>query len=522
MSDAGTEAGYTGEPAPERLNLAELVIARAAAAAPDRVALVVVTDATASAEGAERWTFGELDHAVRSVAAGLLDEGLEPGDRLVIRLGNTSDYALLHFGAMAAGIISLPTSPQLTPDEVSFLVEDSGARAVAMSDALAVDLPPAVSRVSPDDVARWRVEASPAAYGLTRDDDPAFLVYTSGTTGRPKGVLHAHRSAWGRRPMHDAWLGLREGDVLLHAGAFNWTYTLGVGLTDPWSNQATALIYSGARDPGVWARLIEAHRATIFAAVPGVYRQLLRSAALDAADLSSLRHGVTAGEALPPALLEEWRERTGLELYEALGMSEVSTFISSGPGTPVRPGSPGRPQPGRCVTVLPVDGGEAPLQPGETGLLAVHRTDPGLMLGYWRRPEEETQVLRGDWFVGGDLVEIGADGYLTFHGRADDVMNAMGYRVSPLEVEDCLARHPSVAEVGVTEVEVRPGVRIIAAFVVPRDADDPDDVDPAALLAHAAGHLAAYKRPREILYVDALPRTGNGKLRRRDLRRLIH
>jgi acyl-coenzyme A synthetase/AMP-(fatty) acid ligase len=139
------------------------------------------------------------------------------------------------------------------------------------------------------------------------------------------------------------------------------------------------------------------------------------------------------------------------------------------------------------------------------------------MLGYWRRPEEEAQVLRGDWFVGGDLVEIGADGYLTFHGRADDVMNAMGYRVSPLEVEDCLARHPSVAEVGVTEVEVSPGVRIIVAFVVPRNADDSGGVDEAALMTHATEHLAAYKRPREIIYVEALPRTGNGKLRRRDL-----
>lgn len=515
-------SGYTGAPAPGQLNLAGFTIGRSAAAAPDRDALVVVTDASGPPDQAERWTFAELDDAVRSVAAGLLGHGLEPGDRLLIRLGNTSDYALLHFGAMAAGIIALPTSPQLTADEVRFIVEDSGARAVAASDALAVDLPPGVSRISPDDAARWRAETSPAAYALTRADDPAFLVYTSGTTGRPKGVLHAHRSVWGRRPMHNAWLGLRAGDVLLHAGAFNWTYTLGVGLTDPWANAATALIYNGARDPGVWARLIERHRATIFAAVPGVYRQLLRSRALETVDLSSLRHGVTAGEALPAALLAQWRDVTGLELHEALGMSEVSTFVSSGPATPVRPGSPGRPQPGRCVAVLPVDGGVEPLPPGETGLLAVHRTDPGLMLGYWRRPDEQAQVMRGKWFVGGDIVDIGPDGYVTFHGRADDVMNAMGYRVSPIEVEDCLARHPSVAEVGVTEVEVRPGVRIIAAFVVPVDADNPDDIDPAALLAHAAEHLASYKRPREIVYVDALPRTANSKLRRADLRRLIH
>jgi acyl-coenzyme A synthetase/AMP-(fatty) acid ligase len=314
--------------------------------------------------------------------------------------------------------------------------------------------------------------------------------------------------------MHAAWLGLREDDRLLHAGAFNWTYTLGVGLTDPWANQATALIHNGPRDPGVWARLIQAHQATIFAAVPGVYRQLLRTQDLATADLSSLRHGVTAGEALQPALLEEWRQRTGLELYEALGMSEVSTFISSGPETPVRQGSPGRAQPGRCVAVLPVEGGTQPLAPGEVGLLAVHRSDPGLMLGYWNRPDEEAAVLRGEWFVGGDLVAIGADGYVDFRGRADDLMNAQGYRVSPLEVESVLAAHPFVAEVAVAEREVRPGVRIVTAWVVPRG-DLPLDVP--ALLAYAAEHLAAYKCPRDVVTVERLPRTPNGKLLRRNL-----
>jgi acyl-coenzyme A synthetase/AMP-(fatty) acid ligase len=317
--------------------------------------------------------------------------------------------------------------------------------------------------------------------------------------------------------MYAGWLGIRPGDLLLHAGSLNWTYTLGVGLTDPWVNHGTALIYNGPRDPTVWARLIEAHRATLFAAVPGVYRQLLRYTDLAGVDLSSLRHGLTAGEALSPALLEQWRTATGLELYESLGMSEISTFVSSGPTVPVRPGSPGRAQEGRCLAALPVEGGTRPLAPGRTGLLAVHRSDPGLMLGYWQRPDEEADVLRGEWFVGGDLVDIAEDGYVTFHGRNDDVMNAQGYRVSPLEVEHCLAAHPSVADVGVTEVTVRPGVTIIAAFVVARDPDDPAGLDAAALLAHAADHLAAYKRPREIVFVEALPRTPNGKLRRNAL-----
>jgi acyl-coenzyme A synthetase/AMP-(fatty) acid ligase len=499
--------------------MARHCVGAAAAACPDRTALVVVSDATAPAGEAEAWTFAELDDAVRAVAAGLLGLGLLPGDRVMIRLGNTSDFALVYFGAIAAGLVALPSSDQLTEEEAHFLLEDSGARALAMSGDLAITVPEGIAVIGPGDLARWRAGAGRAAYADTRADDAAYLVYTSGTTGRPKGVLHAQRAAWGRRPMYAGWLGIRPGDRLLHAGSFNWTYTLGVGLTDPWANQATALIYNGPRDPAVWPRLVGTYRATLLAAVPGVYRQLLRYADLHASDLSSLRHGLAAGEALSPALLEEWRTATGLELYEALGMSEISTFVSTGPTVPIRPGSPGRAQPGRCVSVLPVEGGDEPLPAGATGLLAVHRSDPGLMLGYWRRPEEEAEVLRGEWFVGGDLADIGADGYVTFHGRNDDVMNAMGYRVSPLEVEHCLAEHPAVADVGVAEVPVRPGVRIIAAFVVVRDPDDPGALDAAALMEHAASHLAAYKRPREIVFVDALPRTANGKVRRRELAR---
>ena len=148
---------------------------------------------------------------------------------------------------------------------------------------------------------------------------------------------------------------------------------------------------------------------------------------------SRLRHGLTAGEALPPAVLEAWRVSTGTELYEALGMSEISTYISTGPGMAVKPGSPGKPQPVRKVAILAAEE-DTPreLPPGEVGLLAVHRSDSGLMLGYWRRPEEEALVYRGEWFCGGDLARVDEDGYVWFHGRHDDILNPMGYRLSPL------------------------------------------------------------------------------------------
>jgi acyl-coenzyme A synthetase/AMP-(fatty) acid ligase len=496
---------------PARFNAARYCLAENARLRPDKTALVMVGDDTD-----ERLTFGAVERAARGIAAGLLDLGLKPGDRVMIRMGNEADYVLVYFGALAAGLVALPSSPQLTEGEATFLMENSGAAAIVVGSGCTVAPGALGKRVLLDGAAIARMKAGQPQqdYADTAADDPAMLIYTSGTTSRPKGVLHAHRAVFGRRPMLDHWLGLTESDVMLHAGTMNWTYTLGVGLSDPWSVGATAVLYNGPRDPAVWPRLIAQYRATLFAAVPTLYRQILKYGDLDAHDLSSLRHGCTAGEPLPVELLEAWTRLTGKPLYEALGMSEISTYISSGPSIPVRPGSPGRPQPGRRVAILPVEGEPVPLPPGETGLLAVHRSEPALMLGYWNRPEEEAEVLRGDWFVGGDLARLDEDGYLWFEGRNNDLMKAMGYRVSPNEVEAVLSTHPAVAEVGVAELPVRADVSVICGFVVLQPDAEPDA---EALLAWCGERLAAYKRPREIRFLEALPRTANGKVQRKRL-----
>jgi acyl-coenzyme A synthetase/AMP-(fatty) acid ligase len=505
--------GYTGPQPPERFNMARDCLERATRQQPDALALVLVSDAEAPVSAAECWTYAELDDAVRRVAAGLRQLGLSRGDRLLIRMGNSSHYALVFFGAIAAGLVPIPSSAELTEGEVAQLIADSEASLLVVDEQLSGGLPDAARTLGVPELERlWR-RTSPTDYADTAAEDPAFLIYTSGTTGSPKGVLHAQRSAWGRRPMLSGWYGgLRPADVVLHAGAFNWTYTLGVGLTDPWASGATAVLYNGVADASVWPTLIERYGATLFATVPGLYRQILKYCDLGGYDLGSLRHGLCAGEALRPALLRRWHEQTGKQLYEALGMSECSTYISSSPAAPTRPGSPGKPQAGRCVAALPLEHGEQPLPPGELGLLAVHRSDPGLMLGYWNRPEEEAPVYRGPWFIGGDLVRFDHDGYAYYHGRQDDMMNAMGYRVSPIEVERCLAQHPDVADVAVTELAVREEVSVIAAFIVP---NDPDRADAAPLLEHARRHLASYKCPREVIFTDALPRSANGKLLRR-------
>jgi len=502
------------EPPPPRFNMAAYCLGAGGPRDPDKTGLILVHDADAP-DGAERFSFAELDDAVRRVAAGLLASGIPPGARLVIALPNTADYLLLFYGALAAGIVPLPASSLLTPAEVGFLVADAEPAAIALPDGSEVEVPAGVRRLGAADVTAIRAASPLAAYADTAAEDPAFLIYTSGTSRQPKGVLHAHRNVLGRRPTYAGWSGIGADDVMLHAGAFNWSYTLSAGLADPWVNGATAVLHAGPRDAGVWARLIRDTGATLFAAVPGVYRQMLRQGDIARGGTGRLRHALVAGEALPPSLLADWQAATGLALYEAFGMSECSTFVSNRPGMAVRPGSPGKPQDGRRIAILPVDGGTAPAPSGETGLLAIHRSDPGLMLGYWRRPDEDAAVFRDDWFVTSDLVAFDADGYVWFHGRADDVMNAGGYRVSPLEVEAALAVHPAVVEVAAAEHTVRDGVRIIGAWVVPRPGVTADAALAKAILAGAAEGLAAYKRPREVFFVPSLPRTLNGKVARR-------
>ncbi len=468
----------------------------------DKVALTVVGP---DAEARESWTYDALRDAVRQAAGALLAAGLEPGERVMLRLGNSSDFPILFLGAVAAGGVAVPTSSQLTPGEAAYVARDVGARFLVLGEGLSVE--PTQAHIL--DPAIWR-EGPLAEPAETDAETAAFVVYTSGSSGRPKGVAHAHRAAWARRMMWRGWYGLGPADRMLHAGAFNWTYTLGAGLLDPWGAGAATLVYDGPRDPGVWARIAATHAPSLFAATPGVYRQLLKYGEKVGAGFAALRHGLSAGEKLPEALRDAWTTETGKPLHEALGMSEVSTYLSSSPEAAPRPGTVGRPQPGRRVAVL-ARGADRPAPVGETGELAVCRRDPGLMLGYWNDPGATAAATRGAWFLTGDLAAMDADGYVAYRGRADDLMNAGGYRVAPQEVEDALLAHPAVAEAAAAAVEVREGVSIIAAWVVA------DGVDAAALEAWCAGRLAAYKRPKRITLAAALPRTATGKVIRRAL-----
>ena len=337
---------------------------------------------------------------------------------------------------------------------------------------------------------------------------PAYIVYTSGTSGQPRGVVHAHRAIWARRMMWQGWYGLKPEDRLLHAGAFNWTYTLGTGLMDPWACGATALIPVEGTLPTALPSLMAQYGATIFAAAPGVYRQMLRA---DPVVIPSLRHGLSAGEKLPDRTRAAFETATGCAVHEALGMSECSTFISGSPARPAAPGTSGRPQPGRHIAVLNSTG--HPVPRGQPGTLAIHRDDPGLMLGYLGAKAETAARFTGDWFLTGDTVQMDDDDNITYLGREDDMLNAGGVRVSPLEIEAALTRHPGITEAAAVEREVKADVTVIAAYYT-----GPATLNVAELAAVSAANLAPYKCPRSFTYVAALPKSGNGKINRKALR----
>jgi acetyl-CoA synthetase len=516
---------------PERFNIGVACTdAHLGTAAAARPAVIVDRD-----DATDEITFAALAERTSRFAQLLRDLGCAAGDRVLIRLPNCLAYPTVFLGALKRGAVPVPTSTMLTAEEVRFLAVDSGA-AVLVTDrptweamrAMLAGLP-ALRDVllagDRPDVSAARLPVRPLDRLLagvvrwdpphpTRADDAAYLVYTSGTTGYPKGVLHAHRALLGRQPSSAYWFDFDPaGDRVLHAGKYNWTYVLGTGLMDPLYRGHTTIVHEGATDATRWPRRIARHGATIFIGVPTIYRQILQKTAFGRADVPTLRHCMSAGEQLSAEVLALWRERFGREIYEALGMTECSYYLCETRSRPIRPGSAGFVQPGHDVRLLDPETLRE-VADGEEGMLCIHRTDPGLMLRYWNQDEETAACFRGDWFLTGDYARRDAERYVWFLGRRDDLINTFGYRVSPHEVERVLKAHPEVADAAAVGETVGPEKTLVAAYVVPRTHGLTAD----AVLAYARERLASYKAPRIVYLVEDLPRTRNGKVQRRALR----
>lgn len=497
------------------------------------VPAVIVDD---DQRGVSSLTFGELAEQTSRMAQLLRELGVQRQDRILIRLPNCIEYSVVFLGALKRGAIPVPSSILLTPDEVSFLARDCAAVALVV-DASSLSLLDIVATQAPD--LRWvlvvgehnrlpstgRLKIEPLTPALTaihrwdpaertRSDDPAYLVYTSGTTGYPKGVLHAHRVLLGKQPASEFWFNfLPSGERVLHSGKYNWTYVLGTGMMDPLYRGHSTIVHEGSSEGPVWPALIAKHRATTFIGVPTLYRHILERSSATRADVPTLHHCMSAGEQLSSELLRRWQERFGMPIYEGLGMTECSYYICQTVRKPLRPGSAGFIQPGHEVRILDPDTlRECGVD--EEGMLCIPRSDPALMLGYWNRPEETAQCFRGDWFLTGDYARKDADGYIWFLGRRDDLIKSFGYRISPFEVDRVLREHPEVLEAATTAEDIDANKRLVVSYVILRPGSTATAND---ILAFAHQHLAAYKAPKIVYVVRDFPRTRNGKTLRRAL-----
>jgi acetyl-CoA synthetase len=499
------------------------------------IAMIVENDQ----QGTSQITFAQLAQRTDQFSQLLRNLDVAFGDRVLIRLPNSLDYPTAFLGAMKRGAISVPTSTLLTAEEVAYLARDSGATVLVTDKAAWVQLQAQLSDSNglsnlkhillsgPGEVtahAKFNVldldnELAAIDYclpaQLTEADDPAYLVYTSGTTGYPKGVLHAHRALVGREPASQYWFNFDESsqDRIMHSGKFNWTYVLGTGLMDPLYLGKTVIVHEGKNDADTWIRLIAKHKATIFIGVPTIYRQLIQKTKAGHADVPSLRHCMSAGEHLSDEVLQQWRERFGRDIYEAVGMSEFSYYLSQSKYRPIRPGSAGFPQPGHDVQLLDPET-RKPVPVGEEGMICIPDTDPGLFLRYWNLPEETLKYKHDGWFFTGDYARYDADGYIWFLGRKDDIIKSFGYRVSPYEIERVYKSHPAVADCAAVGEELEKDKLLVVAYVIlqPEAGVNADD-----LLKFGKQHLAAYKSPKTVYLTKDFPRTKNGKILRKDI-----
>jgi acyl-coenzyme A synthetase/AMP-(fatty) acid ligase len=498
----------------------------------NNIAMIVEDDTLGTAS----ITFAELAVKTDQFAQVLRDLGVKPGDRVLIRLPNSLDYPIAFLGAMKTGAISVPTSTLLTAEEVAYLAKDSSAAVLVtdaaawygMADALANTptlkhvLLSQAAEIKPHpkfnvlDLAACIQTAKPCANPYqTKSNEPAYLVYTSGTTGYPKGVLHAHRALIGRQPASKYWFNYSDNvqDRIMHSGKFNWTYVLGTGLMDPLYLGKTVIVHEGKNDAQKWLDLIQKHQATIFIGVPTIYRQILQKTTIDGSQLPSMRHFMSAGEHLSDEVLAQWHERFGLDIYEAVGMSEFSYYLSQSIYRPIRPGSAGFPQPGHHIKLLNPDTIE-PVAVGEEGMICVPDTDPGLFLRYWNLDEETLKYKHDGYFFTGDYAKYDADGYIWFLGRKDDIIKSFGYRVSPYEIERVYKGHADIADCAAIGEEIEKDKLLVVVYVILK----PDaKVTPDALLQYGKQHLAAYKTPKTVYLANDFPRTKNGKILRKDI-----
>lgn len=487
----------------------------------DRLALITQDD--------ERWTYAELLAATCKVASGLQQLGVRRGERVILVLDDTPAFHASLLGAMRLGAVPVPVNFLARDEDIGFFLDDSYAVALVADHGFlakvgpVVDERPDVALVvangpAPDGAASldaWlegpevQLDAVP-----THDDDPAFWLYSSGSTGRPKGVVHRHASI---RAVVDAFgagvLGISADDVVFSTTPLFHAYGLGNGLWFPMSVGAVAVLSTGRPTPAAILERVRSHRPTLYFSVPALYAALLADPATDEVDWSTVRHGVSAAESLPGEVGRAFLARTGVEILDGIGSTEMlHIYCANRPGA-VAWDTSGRPVDGYELALCDPDG--APVAEGEAGELCVR--GPSMTVQYWHQVERSRAKIRGTWFATGDRYHRDQAGRYVYEGRVDDMMKIGGLWVSPIEIENRLIEHPAVREAAVVGVTVDHRSRI-GAWLILNEGNTASDALVAELQAWCKDALLRYQFPHVVHFVDDFPRTATGKIQRFKLR----
>jgi acetyl-CoA synthetase/medium-chain acyl-CoA synthetase len=493
----------------------------------DRVGLIAL-DAACNRKS---YSFPQIAAATKRWAAVLRAAGIGKGDRVVVVLPKIPDWLFCMTALLRIGAVAVPSAEQLRAKDLLYRAVHSEAIAVVAHVANAPEVD-AMRHEAPGlktfllvggDRDGWTdadnlLGAAPEWDGApTRSTDLAYIVYTSGTTKDPKGVVHTVAYTWAKRMQAGIWFDVRRDDVVWCTAGTGWAKSLWNVLLGPWSLGAPIVLHDGGFNPEERMDLIRDVGVSVLCQAPTEYRLEAKLAQLgERWKLPRLRHCVSAGEPLNPEVIERWQAAFGLTILDGYGQTENTLLVANRPGLPVRPGSMGKPTPGHDVAVVDENG--AICEPGEVGDIALRGAPPSLFAGYYKNDEETRASRRGEWYLTGDRAQLDDDGYFWFVGRADDVISSGAYRIGPFEVESALLEHPAVLESAVVGSPDADRGNVVKAFVVVRPDATPGPELIRELQDHCKRVTAPYKYPREIEFVAELPKTRSGKIRRVELR----
>lgn len=512
--------------APEHYNLTEEM--ERFAADPARIALKWEDEKGAT----KTITYSELMKNANKIGNALISEGLSKGDTVLIIIPRLVEAYQVYVGALKAGLVVIPSSEMLRPKDLQYRISHGEVKAVVSyhpytNQFEGIEGIDSISKFSVGEkAAGWlhleesmQTQSDQLEAADTSRDDMAFLSYTSGTTGNPKGVVHTHGWAYAHlRTAAAHWLAIEDGDVVWATAGPGWQKWIWSPFLSVLGSGATGFVYNGKFEPKKYLQLLSDYKINVLCCTPTEYRLMAKVDNLSDYKLPDLHSAVSAGEPLNREVIETFKKHFNVQVRDGYGQTENTLLVGILKGMEIKPGSMGKPTPGNTVEIINEFGEICGVD--EVGDIAVHVETPALFKKYYKDPERTAMQFRGDYYVTGDKAKKDDDGYFWFEGRGDDIIISSGYTIGPFEVEDALVKHPLVKECAVVASPDEIRGHVVKAFIVLREEVDPNAEDLIPNLQNHVKELTApYKYPRKIEFVEELPKTASGKIRRVELRK---